>query len=61
MTLQMNYQEKYEQGVEHGMEQGRILSVAEFLSNGGDENLAKKLLKATDDELRQAKELLVNP
>lgn len=50
-----------EEGMERGIEQGRILSITEFLSNGGDENLARRLLKATDDEIRRAKELLENP
>ena len=56
-----NIEEGRAEGRAEGIEQGRILSITEFLSNGGDANLARKLLRATDDELRRAKELLVNP
>lgn len=42
-------------GLEQGLEQGRRESIAMFISNGGTEEDAKKLLKATEDELMAVK------
>ncbi|MCM1283253.1 MAG: hypothetical protein NC242_06425 [Roseburia sp.] len=70
MTLQMNYQEKYEQGIALGKEQGialgkeqgrmeeRISCIAGFLKNGGNRTQAILLLNASEQELQKAEELL---
>ncbi|MGN0329487.1 MAG: hypothetical protein ACI4D4_10990 [Lachnospira sp.] len=51
--------ERFEEGLEKGLEKGRINTIAEFLSNGGSEADAVKLLKASDEDLKEAKELLL--
>ena len=51
-----DYAEK--RGMER-FEEGRIKTIAEFLSNGGSEADAVKLLKASDEDLNKAKELLL--
>ncbi|MGN0329485.1 MAG: Rpn family recombination-promoting nuclease/putative transposase [Lachnospira sp.] len=51
--------ERFEKGLEEGLEKGRIKTIAEFLSNGGSEADAVKLLKASNEDLKEAKELLL--
>ncbi|MCM1499891.1 MAG: hypothetical protein NC124_15620, partial [Clostridium sp.] len=58
MTLQMNYQEKYEQGIALGRMEERISCIAGFLKNGGDRTQAILLLNASEQELQKAEELL---
>ena len=41
-----------------GLEEGRIKTIAEFLSNGGSETDAVKLLNASEKDLKKAKALL---
>lgn len=45
-------------GIEKGIEEGRIKTIATFLSNGGTEEAAQQMLNATLEELTSAKELL---
>ena len=45
-------------GIEIGREEGRIKTIATFLSNGGTEEAAQQMLNATLEELTSAKELL---
>ncbi|MBR1856678.1 MAG: hypothetical protein IJ803_06350 [Oribacterium sp.] len=39
--------------------EGRLQTIAEFLANGGTEEDAERLLKASPEEIANAKELLV--
>lgn len=41
-----------------GVKNGRIRMLADFLSNGGSEADAKRMLKVTDEEIAQAKGIL---
>ena len=41
-----------------GLEEGRIKTIAEFLSNGGSDTAAVKLLNASEKDLKKAKALL---
>lgn len=45
-------------GKAQGITQGRIRMLADFLSNGGSEADAKRMLNVTDDEIAQAKGIL---
>lgn len=47
-----------EKGIEKGVEKGRINIIADFLLNGGTEEQAKEMLKASENEVISAKELL---
>ena len=48
--------EEFEDGREEGREEGRLESIALLFQNGGSEDDARRLLKATDEEIRKAKE-----
>lgn len=50
--------EGIEKGREEGREEGRINIIADFLLNGGTEEQAKEMLKASEKEISIAKELL---
>ena len=47
-----------EKGIKKGIEKGRINIIADFLLNGGTEEQAKEMLKASENEVTSAKELL---
>lgn len=47
-----------EKGIKKGIEKGRINIIADFLLNGGTEEQAKEMLKASENEVSSAKELL---
>lgn len=47
-----------DKGIAKGKAQGRIRMLADFLSNGGSEADAKRMLKVTDEEIAQAKGIL---
>lgn len=47
-----------EKGIKKGIEKGRINIIADFLLNGGTEEQAKEMLKASEHEVSSAKELL---
>ena len=49
-----------EQGIERGIEQGRLNALAQMLSRGGSEDDLRKYHDASDEEIRQAKALLVS-
>ena len=49
-----------EEGVEEGLKMGLLRSIKVFLDNGGTEDMAKKMLKATDEQLEMAKKLKVS-
>ena len=46
------------EGIEKGVEKGRINIIADFLLSGGTEEQAKEMLKASENEVTSAKELL---
>ena len=48
-----------EKGIKKGIEKGRINIIADFLLNGGTEEQAKEMLKASENEVTSAKELLI--
>ena len=50
--------EGIEKGIKKGIEKGRINIIADFLLNGGTEEQAKEMLKASENEVTSAKELL---
>jgi len=70
MTLLMRYQENREMGREEGRAEGReegraegraeerIRAIADLLSGGGTDEEAEKYLKATKEQILQARELL---
>ena len=41
-----------------GIKNGRIRMLADFLSSGGSEADAKRMLKVTEEEIAQAKDIL---
>ena len=46
------------EGIKKGIEKGRINIIADFLLSGGTEEQAKEMLKASENEVSSAKELL---
>lgn len=45
---------------EEGLELGILKSIRKFLDNGGTEEMARKLLDATDEQLEMARKLKVS-
>ncbi len=64
-AINLGIERGIEQGIERGIEQGmkkeRIRNLAEMLSNGGTEDQLRQFLKASDDEIKSAKESLLQP
>lgn len=48
-----------EEGIEQGIKQGRVYTLFGFLKNGGTHEDAKRMLEASEEELKKAEELLL--
>ncbi len=53
--IERTAKENLEMGLEQGLEQGMIRLIQNYLSNGGTEDDAKRMLNVTDEQIALAK------
>ncbi|XME01124.1 hypothetical protein QYZ88_010395 [Lachnospiraceae bacterium C1.1] len=59
-TMQLFREDGRREGLKEGRQEGLLDAIGAFLKNGGTEEMAKTMLNATDDQIKEAKKLIKN-